>query len=378
MATSPASLLRLALPPEVAVTIRASADSPVLAREPVLASDLADIAAEVWLHCCLRRGFPDVPLAALPLRMLPPKEGAGDAESFVLEARLPNGQRPRQTFSVRSLSHVARRALPALLASGALAEDSQCVYELSINGASPVPRVPAAAPASTSGSVTLRPVPLTYVRRPLAPLQARAREVGASSPEELPVFFARSALERALETAAGGIGAASPVEAGGVLLGSLGWCEDAREFFALVTDAIEVQEPEQTQFSLTFSSHDWAQVNAILKARQAAEPAEQLRLLGQFHAHPFRPMDGVEGGCAQCPKRASCELHSAFMSSDDQVWMHAHYRRQPWALSLIVGLTPRRTIVTRLFGLRDGRWQPRNFHVLPDEGGVPWARNQHV
>ena len=377
MATPPASLLHLALPPGVAVAIRASADGPVLAREPVLPADLADVSAEVWLHSCLRRGFPDVPLAALPLRMLPRKDGATSDESFDLEARLPDGQRPRQTFSVRSLSHVARRALPGLLASGALPKDAKCVYELAMNGAPSVRRAPAAAAASTAASVSVRAMPLAFVRRPLALLRARAREIGAASPEDLPVFFSESALTRALESAAGGIGAESPVEAGGVWLGSLGWCEDVREFYAVVTDALEVQEPEQTQFSLTFSSQDWAQVNAILKARQTAEPGEHLRLLGQFHAHPFRPMDGVEGGCAQCPKQSSCDLHSAYMSPDDQVWMRAHYRRQPWALSLIVGLTPRRTVVTRLFGLRDGRWQPRNFHVLPDAQGVSWARNQH-
>ena len=366
MAPTPASLLYLALPPEAAVTIRTSADGPVLAREAVRPADLADVAAEVWLQCCLRRGFPDVPLSGLPLRMLPPRDGAGADASYDLEALLPNGHRPRQTFSVHSLSQVARRALPALLASGAFAEHTKCVYELAMQGEPSAPGAPAVPATGTTGSVTLRTVPLAFVRRPLAPLRAQAREVGAPTPQDLPVFFSQSALTRALETAAGGIGADSPVEAGGVLLGSLGWCSEARECFVLVRDALEVQEPEQTQFSLTFSSHDWAQVSAILTARQAAEPGDHLRLLGQFHAHPFRPADGVEGGCEQCPKTSSCDLHSAFMSSDDQLWMQAHYRRQPWALSLIVGLTPRRTVVTQLFGLRDGRWQPRSFHVLPD------------
>jgi hypothetical protein len=62
------------------------------------------------------------------------------------------------------------------------------------------------------------------------------------------------------------------------------------------------------------------------------------------------------------------------MSSQDPLWMTATSRRQPWALSHVVGLTPQREVVTQLFGVRDGRWQPRDYHV-PHAQGAPWVES---
>lgn len=376
MEPNPANLLpKLVLPPALAVAVRASPGSDVLACEPVQPTDLADVLAETWLHTCLRRGFPNLPLAELPLQVHPRFNGGVRCDGFDVEAVLPDGQRHRLAFGIASLSSVARRALQSLPASSILDEGRSHVYDLTVEGAAAAPPSLPAPPLAPAGGVTLRTPPLAFVRRPLAPLRAIAREVGVGTPNDLPVFMTELALRRATEVAVHGIQADPPLEAGGVLLGSLGWCDASREFFALIVDALELQEAEQTQFSLTFSSTDWARVSAILKARQAAAPDEKLRLIGQFHVHPFIPVDGVEGGCAQCPKQATCDLHSAFMSHDDQVWMHATYRRQPWALSFIVGLTPQRKVVTQLYGLRGGHWQSRSFAIIPDTQGLPWAAN---
>ncbi len=373
MTPSPGSLLHLVLPPGMAVVFRASADGAIFAREPLLPTDLAEVAAEMWLHCCLRRGYTDLPLAALPLRMLPRLAGDSRISSFDLEAGLPDGERVLRSFTIQSLAHVARRGLEPLIKRGEIQEATTFVYELACDAARS-----ASCPVAAGSATAPRPVtqmPLRVVRRPLAPLLARAREAGTPLPEQAPVFVTESALKRAVAAAWHGIDAEPPVEAGGVLIGSLGWCEDAREFYVVVTDALEVREPEQTRYSLALSARDWAQVNDSLRSRQAAEPGEHYRLIGQFHAHPFRPMDGGEGGCPNCRRRSFCDLHSAFMSLDDQVWMQAHFRRQPWALSFIVGLTPRRTLVIQLFGLRDGRWQPRTFQIVSGAQGVSWQKN---
>jgi hypothetical protein len=83
---------------------------------------------------------------------------------------------------------------------------------------------------------------LRFVHRALAPLRAQAREVGPPSLEDLPLCITDRALARALATAARGMVAEPPVEVGGVLIGSLGWCPKSRECYAL-----EVREPQQTQ-----------------------------------------------------------------------------------------------------------------------------------
>ena len=217
MPSQATSLLRLALPPGVAVALRTAADSPALAREPVTPADLADIGAEVWLHCCLRRGFAGLPLAALPLQMLPRRQGNSRVERFDLEAVLPDGRRSRRSFTIHSLEHVARRGLQPLIDRGIIRHGSKCVYELSVDDESSMPLRPATAMPPAGAPVVPRAVPLEFVRRPLAPLLAEAREAGDPSPDDLPVFVTRSALGCALEAAARGIAAESPVEVGGVL-----------------------------------------------------------------------------------------------------------------------------------------------------------------
>ena len=177
-----------------------------------------------------------------------------------------------------------------------------------------------------------------------------------------PVFYTEEALAKA--EACARRGADTNVESGGALLGSLAACPETGEFFSIIHDVIEVQEADEQQFSLSYSSRSWARLQKIQDARQAAYPHRAERLMGQAHGHPFRPNDGKD--CAECEKHATCTLTSAFVSPSDQKWHKGVFSRSPWALCHIFGLTARGEHVNQLFGLKDGRLQARGFYLLPD------------
>ena len=61
---------------------------------------------------CYPEGWPQLPLAEAPMRLLPTLKGDLDRRcyGFELEAILPDGRRHRCSFSIYSLGHVASRA----------------------------------------------------------------------------------------------------------------------------------------------------------------------------------------------------------------------------------------------------------------------------
>jgi hypothetical protein len=177
-----------------------------------------------------------------------------------------------------------------------------------------------------------------------------------------PVFITREALEKAEKAALKGGGQPKPVETGGVLIGSLALCETTPEFCVIVRDVLEVQDADQTTFSLSYTSESWGKILTVLKARQGAHPDDPVMLAGQVHGHPFRPGSG--NLCAECPRLPVCTANSAFASEDDQTWHRAVFAQQPWALCHIFGLSARGDWANRLYGLHDGRLQARGYYVL--------------
>ncbi len=353
------------MPHQLEVLVRAEASGPPLAREPVRVADVSEAVSEVWRDQCLRRGHPDQPLANLPVVLLPTFSTAderGRCSGFELEVHLPNGNVGRQKFGLKSLRPVAVRAAERLLRAGILGEGTHYYYELAVvKDQTPAASPPAHAPAFSLKASTPPPA---FLRTPLRPLLRAAKVVGTLDDEDFPVFFTATALAKAESCSRQGALAVPPVESGGVLVGSLASCEITREFFALVTDILEVVEAEQEAFSLAYSGPSWTRIQAVMKARQSAHPDQAIRLLGQCHGHNFLPADGNR--CDQCDKRPNCGLSSVFVSADDQNWMRAVFARQPWALCLIFGLNARKEPVQQLYALKDGQWQARGYFVLPD------------
>ena len=360
------------MPQPLAVVVRAKDSQALLAHQRVSPADLSDAIAEAWRDQCLRRGFPELALAEVPMTLVPLlREGdvASRCNGFALDVELPDGKSHRQEFSLLSLASAASRAMESLAPGGIPKQGGHYYYEVTMDAPpSDPPRHPSGSPSFT---VNVRSLPPACLRVPLRPLLQQATPVDLDDDNVFPVFFTVKALEKAEACSRAGAKSIPPVESGGVLVGSLAFCEATNEFFVIVTDVLEVNDAEQTTFSLSYSGQSWNRIQAIMKARQSAHPAKAERLIGQCHGHNFLPNDG--NVCDECDKRPVCGLTSVFASKDDRTWMRAVFTRQPWALCQIFGLTARKEPVHKLYSLKDACWQPRGYFLLPD---FEWKRGK--
>jgi hypothetical protein len=353
------------------VVLRAEANGVELTREAVTPADWTDLFSEVWLNHVLRKGRPGAAFEEIRFRVTPrfKEDSPSRCVSFDVIGALPDGSEARSEFAVRALDAVAARAAERLLQSRLLQADQEYYYEV------------LAEPAASSGSrdaaaqafaVIVKSQPLTFLKTPIRPLFEASKAVNLLSEEDPPVFFTAEALARAERCARLGAAQQPPVETGAVLIGSLCACPDSGEFFSVVHDALEVQDAEQTVFSLNYTQKSWTRLQTLMKARQAAWPGRAERILGQCHGHNWLPNDGKT--CEACPSRPVCDSTSVFVSRDDQLWSRAVFSRQPWHLCQIFGLTARRDLVSGLFGLRGGRLRERGFFELPEFDLERWSR----
>jgi len=360
--TADSNLTRLELELPLTVRLLREPGSAPLACEPVLPADFADVASEAWRDGCLRAGHPGARLSDTPMRLSPIP--ADDSESrcagFKVRVLRPDGTSADCVFTFGCLRHVANRVADLLLKSGVLKAGESYFYEVIADQNRSAPSQQ--QENARLGQRSLRTQPLSYLNLPIRPLLQRSTPVALLEEELFPVFYTEEAFANA--EACARRGTAREVETGGVLFGSLAACPESGEFFVIVRDVIEVQEAEENQFSLTYSSTSWLRLRRIQEARQAAFPSRADRLIGQSHGHPFRPNDGKV--CAECERRITCSLTSAFVSPEDQAWHKAVFARQPWALCHIFGLSARGEPVHQLFGLKDGRLCPRGFYLLPE------------
>jgi hypothetical protein len=279
-----------------------------------------------------------------------------------VEIELPDGTRPRIEFGTRALGDVARRATSRLLAQGSVSKDQLCVYEIVVDAEAR----PTAAVADEDFGMSVRSAPLATLSVPLRPLLQQARAVELEDDSVFPVFYTAEALARAERFSRRGGAMNPPVETGGVTIGPLCVCPDTGEFFAVITDVFELTDAEEKQFSLSYTGRTWTRLLAVLRARQSSQPA--LRMLGQCHGHNFVPGEQ----CSKCAHAVKCDFTSVFTSDDDRRWMRAVFRRQPWALCHIFGLSARNDPVAGLHALQDGAFRERGYFVLPDFDADAW------
>ncbi len=363
-ATSETQLAVSLDPPPLCVPVRREHNGPVVARERVTKSDLADVLSEAWRDACLRKGHPDVPLSRVPMRLLLNlKSLASDrCVSYALELSLPHGEHVTREFTLKSLHSVAMRGVQRFIDADRLQANPSLFYELVHDRAGAKARE-TAAPGPAFDAAVKTP-PLTFQRVSLRPLLRAATPVHEIDEECFAVFFTQEAFAKAERFARKGAQSQPPVETGAVLIGTLCACPQTGEFFCVVIDALEVLEAEESEFSLSYTGKSWLRIQTMMKARLAANPGCTDRILGQCHGHNFLPNGGKI--CEACPKLPVCNLNNVFASQADQSWSKAVFARQPWALCGIFGLTARGDRVNGLFTLKDGRLQTRGFYLLPD------------
>lgn len=331
-----------------------------LCRVAITSADLADVASELWMEGCLRKGLPDARYDQMAVRLVPQLLGGVGprCEGFVLEGTNPQGETIRREYTTALFHDAAALAAQEQVAAGALGAGDEYHYTITAQPASGEGGPAAGEPFS----VTPNSPPLAYLKIRLGPLLARATTVGSLDERMYHVFYTQQALARAERFARLGVRSHPPVETGAVLVGPLCSCPETGELFAVVCDALEATDAQQTKFSLSYTGQTWARIQAVMKARQSAMPAQ--RLLGQCHGHNFIPGGGAPP-CALCAKAKVCGRTSVFVSLDDRLWSRACFARQPWMLCHIFGLNARREEMNSLYGLRDNRLQERGFHLIP-------------
>jgi hypothetical protein len=354
-----------AAPPwSLTAVIRLDEHGPEIAREPVTDADLVEIRSEAWLEGVLRKGHPEIGLDAADIELVPifKKSTGGKMAGVALYVNLPEDEPQRCEFTIQAIGQPAERAALRLQLKGTLKLGDNYYYEITASRRPAT--VAAASTAEEPFTVTSKNPPLQYVTAPLPPLLAQAKTIGDVNDRMCHVFYTAEALSRAEKFARKGGLQNPPVETGDVLIGYLCSCPESGEFFVIVVDALEVQDAEQTKFSLNYSGKSWGRIQTIIRARQAQPATKAQRMVGQAHGHNFLPAEGAPP-CEMCSKVAVCTRTSVFVSSDDRDWSRAVFARQPWQLCHIFGLNARKEEVHALYGVRDGRLQERGFHVIP-------------
>jgi hypothetical protein len=132
-----------------------------------------------------------------------------------------------------------------------------------------------------------------------------------------------------------------------------------------VEDVIEASGSEGTTYTLTFTAKTWARIQAVLAARQRHPATRNQRVLGQVHGHSFLPYNSGET-CDGCPSQGKCQLSTAFLSEEDRGWCRSVFPREPWQLSHVFGLTPRREPINAFYGQRSTLLERRGYYVLDE------------
>ena len=324
----------------------------VVDRLPLKRCDFQRCCLEFLRDQYLRQGEV-VGLDELELVVCASRRTAQDA-GFAIDGRLAGeASWRRMEFSSRALQERANEFLRQLIEAGRIPEDAALVIDLLVEQP-----VPLQAPKSPAAG-TRRPVFHYPINKLLA--GARLQNAGAADGADFPVFYLAHALQRAEAYARGGYQCRPPIETGCMLLGYLCSSSLDGEYYAVVTDAIQIQKAAASTYELAFSGDSWSRIESHLRRVEA----HGIRLLGQGHGHPFLPGET----CETCSRRAVCTLHSAGLSRDDRLFAQGAFHSMCSQLNHIWGLNARGEGAEALYTLRDGHLQSRPYFVvdqLPD------------
>jgi hypothetical protein len=248
---------------------------------------------------------------------------------------------------------VVQRAVAALVAEGRVAEGDEYRWRIC---AYPAARAAAEEPADPSFEVE----EVADCARPprdctLATLLARAQHHGPCPEEsdrlDMPVLFAPHVLQEASAAAI----AAGPLEAGGILLGSLSRDAGEGELVLQVSAQVPAREAIAEDASLRFTADTWKAVHAAIRLRRDDE-----LILGWWHSHP-----AAVWICRNCPRerRAVCPSNRPFFSSMD-VAFHRTAFQPAHHVALLLSFLDDPAPRFDLFGWRRGLVCQRGYYTL--------------
>ena len=356
-------------------------DDRLLAREQVSEGDLGPMRDETWLKG-LRAGCLGWNRHELTVRVLPGR--SSDTGDRLLDFRLELRQGERmflQKFPTSSLAAVAERAKNRLQAQGAL-EGQECQFVLRALETEGVQAGSSGSKLASHNSKravvarcekTAEPIRETASlsehldNSELFPAPSPASDDGDDGDEMGPYIFVPSDVwaETHLSARRGG-----EVESAALWTGRLMKDEKSPEIFLVVDACLPAEHAEEEKYSVRFSGDTWSHIEGRLQARRKrlGRPAE--RFVGSVHGHNF-PVPADENGqkrCSLCSEAKVCGRTNALISTDDEQWHRSVFSGQPWATLLIFGWNARDEEDWKLYGLKDGRLQPRTLRLLRDSG----------
>jgi hypothetical protein len=294
----------------------------------------------------------------------------GDAADEISALRLslggPNGELV-QVFGLEAFEPFGDQLAGELLKSKLIAGEDKIRYRVFAGpGASDD-----ALPATTS-RVRQQPLPLLPGR--LADLMPFAEPVGPVDERDYPVFVLDQALEQARALAWKG----RDLEGGVWLIANLfRQTEPGPEIFCVIHAVIDAKGAEHERFRIDLSPETYTYRDAQLERRRHRLGRVGELCAGFFHTHPFLPsvLDGKEN-CPACPLRPSCDLSSSFFSKRDAQFHGALFGRAPYAIEMVLGLSPREEFDLNAFCYDGGAFRRRGYYRLAElPAGILDPRN---
>ena len=131
---------------------------------------------------------------------------------------------------------------------------------------------------------------------------------------------------------------------------------------------LEARGTKHERFSIDFSTETFTHVEQQLALIRRRFGRSADVLLGFYHTHPFLPsvLDGMEA-CPTCSLHPTCTLTSSFFSVRDQRFHAAMFGSAPYAVEIVLGLTPREEFDVKMFCHDGGGFRERGYYRLADE-----------
>jgi hypothetical protein len=156
-------------------------------------------------------------------------------------------------------------------------------------------------------------------------------------------------------------------ERGVWLLGNVVLQQKPREIFGIIHTVFEARGTTHERFSIDFTTETFTHAQQQLERFRARFGRIADVLMGFYHSHPFLPsiLDGMEA-CPTCGLRPTCKLTSSFFSQRDQAFHAAMFGAAPYAVEIVLGLTPREEFDVKMFCYDGGRFRERGYYQLAE------------
>jgi hypothetical protein len=220
--------------------------------------------------------------------------------------------------------------------------------------------VPQAATSNDHVKVIREPLPL--LEGSIRDLLSDATAMGPVNERDYPVFITASAIKEACQ-----IVWERNRERGVWLIGNLYRQQDPHEIYCVAHTVVEARGTKHERFSLDFTTATFIHMEqqlALIRTRFGRPHDVALLFL---HTHPFLPsvLDNMEA-CPTCSLRPTCTLTSSFFSQRDQTFHTAMFGATPYAVEMVLGLTPREEFDLKMFCYDGGIFRERGYYQVAD------------